>query len=145
MEGRLKLDPNLNPRCNLVGNLFDPRSSAVFSVANFYCSAFATWKLERMEEWMLRDIVYVYFYIHHTRDIQIPREVRCFRFISGVQICFQQVFGCLGILIYTSINAIKKKHVQKRQVNLHKQQNKHICKYIHIIYVYIKHIHIFCY
>ena len=37
----------------------------------------------------------------HKIDIQIPPEVRCFRYVLGVQIPAQKVFGSLGnIYIY---------------------------------------------
>ena len=32
-----------------------------------------------------------------TLDIQIPPEVWCFRYVLGVQVPSQQVFGCLGL------------------------------------------------
>ena len=33
----------------------------------------------------------------NTLDIQMPPEVWCFRYVFGVQIASQEVFGCLGI------------------------------------------------
>ena len=46
-------------------------------------------------------------------NIQIPAEVWCFRYVFGVQVPSQEVFGCLGCTTINYTGSFLKKKVER--------------------------------